>query len=154
VSARRTSQRVRFLSDVLITAIEHGGYGFATCHEYQPEPGGDPAGTYAIVADRYLAPGDDGYGRTWRLDLDTIAHGMTIIRRAFVATDGVPTRHAPGGSGDVVYVHPDSWERLYLSHGLRRELLVGDRANDAGEFDVIGALAVVEIALFGAVVYC
>jgi hypothetical protein len=154
VSARRSSGRVRFLSDVLITAIEHGGYGFPTCETYEPEPGGDPAGTYAIVADRYIAPGDDGHGRTWLVDLDTIAHGMTIIRRAFVATDGIPTQYTPGGSDEAVYVHPDSWERLYLSERLRRELLAGDRANDAGEFDVIGALAVVEIALFGAVVYC
>jgi hypothetical protein len=154
VTGRRSSERVRFLSDVLVTAIEHGGYGFPTCETYEPEPGGDPAGTYAIVADRYLQPGDDGYGRTWRVDLDTIARGMAIIRRAFVATDGVPDRCAPGGAGDAVYVHPDSWERLYLSHGLRQQLLAGDRANDAGEFDVIGALAVLEIALFGAVVYC
>src|SRR5918999_1777560 len=107
----RTKERAQFLSDLLVTAIEHSGYGFPTAIKYEPEPGGDPAATFAVIRDHYE---EDDVDTTWRVDIDTMARGLEIIRRAFVATDGTPTQYRPEGTGDAVYVHPDTWERLYL----------------------------------------
>lgn len=150
----RTRERAQFLSDLLIGAIEHSGYGFAQVVEYEPEPDGDPAGTFAVIVDRYLDEGDEGYGVTHRVDLDTMARGLGVIRRAITVTDGTPNAWQPQGSGDVVLANADTFERLYVPSELRRELLECDRSNgDEGDYDVIGALAVLECALFGRVVY-
>lgn len=145
----RTPEREQFLADLLCGAIEHCGYGFPGVAEWHC-PDGRPGEWYALIVDRY----DEDDNTVHRVDLDTMAKGLGIIRRAFVATDGVPTKYQPSGSGDAIYVHPTTWERLYLGSELRSDLLECDRSNgDEGDYDVIGALAVLECAMFGSVTY-
>lgn len=119
----RTPERAQFLSDLLVTAIEHAGYGFPEVVEYVVEPQGDPAGTYAVITNRY----EDEDETTYRVDLDTIAKGLGIARK-------LPA------TGPVA-----EWVR---------ELLTADRTNhEDGDYDVVGALLVLECALFGEPTY-
>lgn len=117
----RSPARKQFLTDLLITAIEHAGYGFPEDLSYQPD-GDDP---HAFIIDRYESEGlriDEL--EQYYVDLDTMAHGLGIIRD---------------------WNHKAEWVK---------DLLLADRTNgDDGDYDVIGALAVLECALFGEVVY-
>lgn len=123
----RTDQRAQFLSDVLVTAIEHSGYGFPGIIEYEPEPDGDARKSYAVIYDRYEAEDSDkAPEQTWRIDIDTMAKGLGIVRKMSRAT------HA-------------EWVA---------DLQDADRTNgDDGDYDVVGALLVLECALFGKGVY-
>lgn len=115
----RSPERKQFLTDLLITAIEHGGYGFAEATEYVPD-GDDP---HAVIVDRYDEDDDDALPPT-RVDLDTMAKGLGILRKI---------------------EKPSQWVR---------DLLLADRTNgDDGDYDVIGALAVLESAVFGEIRY-
>ncbi len=176
-NARRTPERIQFLTDLLSGAIEHSGYGFSTAIEYEPA---DDSTAYAVIFDRFdipenatcerckvriepVGPWDvwtatDGsrvcgepadrhepVRETWRVDLDTIARGLGIIRNAVmreVPNDGpVPHNKVTG-------------ERLYYGGESRKLLMQADRTNgDEGDWDVISALAVLECAIFGAVRY-
>ncbi len=138
----RTPERVEFLSNVLVTALEHYGYGFPELIEYHI-PDGEEASWYAVIADRYAEdPTDDNHGKTWRVDLDTIARGLGIIRRAIVAT-----------TDEGTYLHhSETFERLYVSTEQRAAVMAADRENEAVDLDVIDALAILECALFGRVV--
>lgn len=120
-----TRERAQFLSNLMVTAIEHRGYGFPGVVEWVPEPGGDPAGSYAVIYDRYEEPGGVDPQRTWRIDVDTMERGLVIVR-------GMDRQCA-------------SWiTNLQLS----------DRTNGAdGGYDVVGALLVLECAVFGEPVY-
>jgi hypothetical protein len=125
----RTRERAQFLSDLLVTMIEHAGYGFPGVLEYVVEPEGDPNGSYAVIYDRYEHPdgsqtrGDLG---TWRVDLDTVEKGLEVVR------------------GMSAHSHA-AWVR---------ELQLADVTDgDEGDYDVVGALLVLECALFGQGVY-
>lgn len=119
----RTDDRAQFLSDLLVTAIEHAGYGFPGIVEYEPEPDGDPRKSYAVIYDRYE---EETPRQTWRVDIDTMAKGLGIVRKMSRAT------HA-------------EWVA---------DLHDADRTNgDEGDVDVVGALLVLECALFGKGVY-
>lgn len=129
----RTRKREQFLADNLARAMEHGGYGFPTCVEYYT-PDGKPGEWFAVIEDRYTEEGEEEYGTTWRVDLETVAKGFGVIRRW----------HAGDGT------HDDDWKPARWV----KDLLLADRTNGAdGDIDVIGALAVLECALFGKVVY-
>src|SRR3954464_12921791 len=78
---KRTPEREQFLSDMLIGAIEHSGYGFPGIVEYEPEPNGDPGQSYAIIYDRYDRCTDDSSYQSWRIDIDTMAKGLGIVRK-------------------------------------------------------------------------
>ena len=121
----RTPERIEFLSNVLTTALEHYSYGFPGILEYPDVD--NPADVYAVIYDRYEeeSDGTDEWqpSRTWRVDVDTIAHGLGVLKEKY-------------RSGDVL-----------------RELFAADRDNDAGEFDVAGALAILEAAIFGDITY-
>lgn len=145
----RTPERIQFLSDLLIGAIEHAGYGFPHTLESKLDAGTD---SYAVIVDRYELDEDDeeipDSAPRFRIDLDTIATGLSLIRRALVVTDGTDSTEP------AVYANPDTFERLYLGDGQRKNILLSDRTNgDDGDMDVIDHLAVLEIALFGAVTY-
>lgn len=127
--ATRTAERTEFLTDVLITAIENGGYGFFTVEEYDPDNG------IATVEDKY----DDDHPQ-YRVSPEIIARGIGVIRSAEVGTDG-----------DLV--HGVNGKRLYMSPGMRKSIMRADRENDAGNLDVVDALAILECGLFGQVVY-
>lgn len=137
----RTAERNQFLADVLVTAIEHRGYGFSYAVEYVYDDDA-PENTYAVIRDRY----DEESTETFRVTVDTMAKGLGIIRRAIVATVE---------SGEGTYLHnADTFEQLYYGGDNRSDLLLADRTNgEDGDVDVIGALAVLECALFGRVVY-
>ena len=123
--ANRTDERAQFLSDLIVGSIEHAGYGFPGVKEFKYEPNGDARGTYAVIYDRYEDP--NGIGKTWRVDIDLIAKGLRIFREA----------HKGDGYADWV-----------------KDLILCDRTNgDDGDYDVVGALAVLESAIFGEVVY-
>ncbi len=123
---RRTPERAQFLADMLTTAIEHGGYGFTANVDYVWDVA-DPHDVYAVVYDRHEAEDDpSARDKTWRIDIDTMAKGLGIVRKMDDAT------HA-------------QWVR---------DLKLADRTNgDDGDYDVIGALLVLECALFGRGVY-
>lgn len=112
--------RAKFLSDLIVTAIEHRGYGFPGIITYAVEPKGNPRSTIAIIFDRYEDP--NGVGEQWTVNLDTMARGLQVVQ----AMD--PETHA-------------DWVR---------ELQLADRTNgEDGGYDVNGALLVLECALFG-----
>lgn len=124
---KRTDAREQFLSDLLITAIEHMGYGFPGVIEYEPQIDGNPADTYAVIYDRYEDQPEDGPKETWRVDITTMARGLGVVRK-------LP------GAGDVA--------------GWVRDLILCDRTNgEDGDYDVVGALLVLECAIFGKPTY-
>lgn len=135
----RTVEREEFLAYLLVGAIEHYGYGFPEIIKWHcpDERFGE---WFAVITDRY----DETDPTTWRVDIDTMAKGLGIIKRAFMATCDRGTH----------YHVADSFECLGFGGDERKELLLADRTNgDDGDYDVIGALAVLECALFGQVIY-
>lgn len=114
------TSRKQFLTDLLITAIEHGGYGFPEILEYEP----DAETPYAVITDRYDEPGDPDALPQTRVTTATMVKGLNKIRKT---------------------ENPSEWVR---------DLIKADRTNgDDGDYDVIGALAVLEYALFGEIRY-
>lgn len=144
---KRSAARTQFLINIMITAVEHNGYGFIDVDAYDPDSG------TATVSDRY----DDEDYTQWYLNPDVIAKGLAVIRDA--RPQDVTTTYCEGTewehSETVSVLHnADTDQRLYLSTGARREILLADRTNgEEGDLDVIDCLAVVECALFGAVTY-
>lgn len=159
---KRSPERIEYLDGVLDVAIGHAGYGFLSVIR---DGNHDGAGQWNLVYDRH---DEDNYptqyaewpqverramirGEVWVVDIDTIARGMRII------ADAVPKSFEtyPGsGRYETVRANHDTGERLYFGGEARTNLLLSNRTNgDDGDFDVIGALAVVECALFGRVVY-
>ncbi|HEX2242595.1 MAG TPA: hypothetical protein VHK27_04975 [Gammaproteobacteria bacterium] len=135
----RSDERNEFLTDLFVTAMEHGGYGAFRVHEYEWDM--EPEDIYAVISfGDECESCDDGVCTSHRVTLDTMARGLRVIRDA-VTKD------------DVLYNRTYGM-RLYLAEASRRELMLCDRTNgDDGDYDVVDALAVVECALFGRVVY-
>lgn len=137
----RTAERVEFLSDVLVTAIENFGYGWFTVHEYD--------------IDTWTATIEDSETEIkYDVDLDTIARGIGVIKAA------KPAQFAVSGYSidrqdmiDTALANAEG-ERLYLGDDERRTIMEASRDNDAGNIDVILALAILECAIFGQVTYC
>lgn len=135
---KRSPERTQFLADLITTAVEHSGYGFPGIIDYVWDV--DPADVTATIFDRYEEEEKyaawDGQGdtyaptKTWIITVDTMAHGLAVIRAKYA------DEAARAGSTIAT-------------------LLRADRTNgDEGDVDVIGALAVLECALFGEIVYC
>ncbi len=134
---KRSEKRQEFLNDLLVTAIENFGYGSFVVNEYDPYKG---EGSYAEIG-WY----DDEYDPTKsRVDYDLLVKGLRIIRKAElqpVDEDGNEVLFSAG-------------KRLYLSPGQRKNIMLADRTNgDEGDIDVVDALAVLEIGVFGQVVF-
>jgi hypothetical protein len=122
----RTREREEFLADVLVTAIEHGGYGFSRTVEWQYDDA-NPGRSYAVIYDRYEREDNPSDTTTWRVDIGTIAHGFGVAQKVY--------KGAESGS-------------------LLGDLFTANRTNgDDGDVDVLGALLVLECALFGKQVY-
>ncbi|MFC4089330.1 hypothetical protein [Micromonospora sp. GCM10011541] len=132
----RSAERKQFLTDVLITAVEHCGYGFFTSKEWEP----DADEPYAVIQWHD--------GEEWleqRIDLDTISKGLGVIRRAVM--------RETERDGEVLH-NSKTGERMYLHPEQRKNIMLADRTNyDEGDLDVVDALAVLECALFGRVEY-
>ena len=79
----RTPERIEFLSNMLTTALEHYSYGFSGILEYPDVD--NPADVYAVIYDRYEEESDGTDERqpsqTWRVDVDTIAHGLGVLKK-------------------------------------------------------------------------
>ncbi|MGW0061407.1 hypothetical protein ACWDTT_15955 [Streptosporangium sandarakinum] len=133
---KRTTNRAEFLADVLTTAVEHDGYGFFSVREWKHD--GEPGERYAVIYD----PDEK---QIHRIDGDTIAAGIGVIRRAQVREDA---RYK-----ELALHNTKTGQRLYMPNEQRGAILRANHANDAGGLDVIDALAIVECALFGAVTY-
>ena len=114
----RSQTRKDFLNDIFTCAIENYGYGAFQTLRYKWQNLDEPFAEIQFDDDPAV----------WRVDLDTIAHGLGVIHR-----------HAP--------------ELLYLSFGNYKMILEADRENDACQIDTGLALAILECALFGKVVY-
>lgn len=136
----RSAARTAFLSDVLICAIEHNGYGFPGLVSSDLDFDREPMMTQALIVDRYEEEGQAPV----RIDLDTIAAGIGVIRNA-VDQDI---------KDEMILHNAKTLQRLHLSHGARKDILECSRENDASEIDVVYALAILECGLFGAVTYC
>ncbi len=151
-TSKRTPERERYLALLLACAIEHGGYGFPGVVEWHC-PAERYGEWFAIIFDRYDID-EDKYSSweaaandapSFRVDLDTMARGPGIIRRAFWAT---------AEDGNTYMHNAETFERLGFGGDERTQLLLSDRTNaDDGDYDVIGALAVLECSLYGAVIY-
>jgi hypothetical protein len=118
----RSPERAQFLADLLVTAIEHSGYGFPELRGPYVHDG-PPESWHAVIGNRYGdgdAGNEDGVTE-WDVTVDTMAHGIGVMRAKRL-----------GG----------------------KAFWLADRTNaDDGDFDVLDALAVLECALFGEVVY-
>lgn len=129
------TQRAGFLRDIVIGAIENNGYGWFALCKYSPDDG-----TATIEATDDL--------EIHEVTPRVIAKGLGIIARARVseATDS-------RGETERFYVNARTGQRLYLSRQDRKAIMDASRDNDAVELDVVRALAILEIGLFGAVTY-
>ena len=134
----RTDDRLQFLSDLVTTAVENFGYGWFQVDEYRWQ---NVASPYAVIRSRDLP------GRTARVDVDTVARGIGVVRRAVLR---VPDDR-PKGKPELH--NAATGKLLHMSEAMRRRILDASRDNDAGELDVVDALALVECALFGAVTF-
>lgn len=133
----RTAAREDFLADIVTTAIEGGVNYWATVDTYRwasrtlsagtaelgPAGGGNAYATLTAMDDDDQAPK--------QVDLETVAAALQTIR---------------GG------------EVKYLAEGSRQVILAADRANtlcpdDGGDIDAGLADEIVQIGLFGEVVY-
>jgi hypothetical protein len=138
----RSAKRTEFLTDLLITAIENYGYApWMVVDEYDPDKG------TALIQE---VDEDGNHEATFQITLDTMAHGLGIIRNAVLRVpdqpglfDTEPVRH-----------NAKTDERLFVSGDMARRLALAYRSNgEDGDYDVVDALAVLECAIFGAVKY-
>lgn len=138
----RSQERVSFLSDVLVGAIESGSYGsWMDVREYHV-PAGKEAEWFAVIVDE-----GDGGTEELRVDLDVIARGLAVIKNSEL-------RAVDGNADELALHNKETGQRLYMSPGMKRNIGITDRTNaDQGDMDVCDYLAVVECALFGAVKY-
>jgi hypothetical protein len=117
---KRSPERTEYLAYLLSTAIEHCGYGFPGVIDYHC-PDDNYAEWHAVIYDRYEDAEKEEPSQTWRVDLDTMAKGLGIVRADKEA------------KADWV-----------------NDLKLSDRTNgDDGDYDVVGALLVLESAIFG-----
>lgn len=127
----RSIERKEFLSDLLIQACHHNGYGFpevewATEFDYMQD---FSTPFRADITDRYEEDSpeiDDAHANTFQVSIDTMARGINLIIKR------------------LDLVSPEN----------RKRIMVASKANDASDMDVVDCLAILEIALFGKVVYC
>lgn len=120
-------ERKTFLLDVFTTAIEGGISEWARVTEYhwlnKETDEGDVDGFYAKIEDAENQKDPDFPPSI--IDRKVIQHGLSLIR-----------------SDDV-----------QISSRIRDEILSDDRDNEVGAMDANGADAVVQIGLFGEIVY-
>jgi hypothetical protein len=125
-----TDTRLGFLNDVLSTAVEHYGYGpWLDPDEYEPGTPTTPGYAVFTLDKHYRDPSDPEDATPYRIDHDALEKGFQLMRRRA----GLTNTMAP--------------------HGWVADILQADVLNDAGIMDVVDALNIVEVALFGEVRY-
>lgn len=115
----RSAERVQFLTDVLITAVEDGIQYWAEVTEYVPS-GDDP---HAVI----WLPDED---ETHRVTLNTIAHGISLL------TTGANAKRSFTMSG------PEYWAQFKLANRTNGvdgdyDADIADNVLQAGLFDEI-----------------
>lgn len=137
MTRKRTAERIEFLSDVLVTAVENMGYGWFSTEEWHCVEG-DEENWFAEIRATDTA-------EEFRIDLDTVAKGFGVMTNRKI-------KFADKYSGEVPH-NGKTGERMYISDASCKRILQASRENDACEIDVVDALAIIECALFGAVRY-
>lgn len=148
----KSIERQTFLSDLLITAIEHAGYGFPGLVTWDLDMDREPMVTTATIVDRYAEDESDrevSEAIKITVTLDTMARGIGVIRKAELRE----VIGYPGSDPYSVLHNAATGNRLFMSEETRKSILEASKANDASELDVVDALAILECALFGAVTY-
>lgn len=141
VKRDRTAERWQFLLYMFTTALEHDGYGWFEVEDRRTQ-GIDPADAYAVITE--YEEDKHGNRKSYRIDLGTIARGLSVIRAAFWAT------HDDG----TYMVNAETFERLGYGGESLEQLKLADRTNGAdGDYDVISALNTLECGVYGRVVY-
>lgn len=133
VGRRRSRERIQFLADVIVSAVEGGGYGVQTWAEvtgykwHADDLEGGTAGAVEYTAAQLREFDDFGQpmGEPVQLTIDLVAKGIGEITRG----------------GDQ------------FGEAFRRRVVEASRDNWAGDLDVVDADAIVQAAVFGAVVY-
>lgn len=151
---KRTPEREEFLKDALTIAIENGGYGFFSVSEWKWEDV-TPGETYAVI---HESGEEEDQPQTWRVDIETMAKGIGVIKSAVLKDFGGEVRTTGGYKYTTpverVLSNAQTGERLYVSEEQRRNIMLAERTNmDEGDLDAIDGLAILECALFGRVVY-
>lgn len=116
-----TAERARFLSDVLITAVEGGISYWAVTHAYQ----WSDENPYSTMADIEDEESDE--------EPKILSLTIQIIETAFERIT----------AGSIEGLH-DSF---------RGQLIAAGQVNDAGLIDSSGADCIVQVGMFGSVVY-
>ena len=125
-----TAERTEFLTDIVVTAIENYGYGWFSVEDYDCDNG------TARIFDQH---DDDA---PYSVSIDVIAKGLGEVRDARMHD-----------AGDESYLVSRQGKRMFMPQGMRKSIMEADRENDAGNLDVVDALAILECGLFGQVVY-
>lgn len=154
MAVKRSPERVQFLADILVGAVENGGYGGLQAQEWHCPEGQEPD-WYAVM---YEVENPDV---VHRLDLDVIAKGVGVISRAKVQLFRCARAHDHRycDDGEMVLHNAKTGERLFMSQEMRRNIVAASFENDAagasngGDLDVIAYMAVMECGIYGQVVY-
>jgi hypothetical protein len=145
----RSDERNEFLADLLVTAIESGTLGsWMDVQDYHVPEDEPEAGWFADIREAAWAADDPDGPEEWHVDLDLIAHGIGVIRDAVFK----PVEDWDGNTVEVLH-NTSTGERLHVSGSQRRRILEASRENDAGLLDALDALAVLECACYGRVVF-
>lgn len=136
---KRSDERANFLANVLTTAIEGGSNYWAAVSEYrwgyhdigqsngQPLPADQQAYAEAVIEDSGDFADEDPDFEPTKVDLETIAKGLGLLR-----------------AGELQYIAPS----------LRANILLADRTNgDEGDIDAVDADAILQLGVFGEVIY-
>lgn len=137
---KRSAERTQFLADIIITAVE-GGIGYWAAVRGYKAPDDNPAGTRALLR---VHDEDDGYcawtdvakslvypramsvdGRWAVLGVNTIAHGISLIRKG----------------------------ECSLDPAIRKNILGASAVNEAGDIDSSDADIIVQLGILGDIVF-
>lgn len=142
------AERISMLADMFVGAMEHNGYGWFDVEQYHI-PEGAEAEWFAVIREW------EDEKKTYRITLDDFEEGLRIIRESRV--DVIGTTRATHDDHEIEmagYVHPTTGKSLALSDSLHDAIMIVDLTNgEDGDIDVIAYLAILEIVLFGEVVY-
>lgn len=143
----RTAERITFLNGLIVIAIENYGHGWFVVDEYDTYD--DETKPYRAVIWDQEEPQDTA--TRFEVTPDVMARGIGIIKRA-VLKDFIEGKDEYART-DTVLANAETGQRLYMSEGQRKAILEASRDNDAGQMDCVDAMAIMEVALFGAVTY-
>lgn len=156
----RTAEREQFYADLITTAIEGGiGYWSQTSQYQWTDDGQVRRCVGALVPDttdtratiHVINDEEDGYeAEGVEITTDTIAKAFGILRRAEVREDTRPQSYYHGKQRTY---NAETGEDMYLSGTYRARLLAMYNDFEDADFDADDADNIVQIGLFGKVVY-